>query len=99
MFKVHNKTSPEIIQKFILVKEQRNYSLRNQADFIIPQVKSVNYGLQSTRVFGPKIWESFPNDLKNKESVDSFTTVIKRWKPESCPCRLRKTYLQNEGYL
>ena len=38
-------------------------------------------------------------DLKNKESADSFKTAIKRWKPESCPCRLCKTYLQNIGYL
>ena len=40
-----------------------------QADFVIHQVKSVNYGLESIRVLGPKIYESFPNDLKNKESV------------------------------
>ena len=27
-------------------KEQRNYNLWNQADFVIPWVKSVNYGLE-----------------------------------------------------
>ena len=88
MFKVHTKTSPEIMQEVFLVKEQGNYNLRNQTDFVIPEVKSVNYGLESIRVLGPKIWESLPNDLKNRESVDSFKTAIKRWKPESCPCRL-----------
>ena len=98
MFKVHTKTSPEII-KVYLVKEQGNYNLRNQTDFVIPQVKSVNHGLESVRFLGPKIWESLPNDLKNKESADSFKTTIKRWKPESCPCHLCKTYLQNIGYL
>ena len=46
--------------------------MQNQTDFVIPQVKSVNYGLESIRFLGPKIWESLPNDLKNKESVDSF---------------------------
>ena len=50
MSKVRNKTSPEIIQKVFLVKEQGNYNLRNQSDFVIPQVKSVNYGLESMRV-------------------------------------------------
>ena len=59
----------------------------------IPQVKSVNYGLESIQVLRPKIWESFPNNLKKKESIESFKTAIKRWKPESCPCRrLWKTY-------
>ena len=83
MFKAHTKTSPEIMQKVFLVKEQGNCNLRNQTDFVIPPVKSI-------RVLGPKIWESFPNDLKNKESVDSFKTAIKRRKTESCPCRLYK---------
>ena len=99
MFKVHTKTSPEIMQEVFQVKEQGNYNLRNQTDFVIPQVKSVNHGSESIRFLGPKIWESLPNDLKNKESVDSFKTAIKRWKPESCPCRLCKTYLQNIDYL
>ena len=73
--------------------------MRNQTDFVIPQVKSVNHGLESIRFLGPKIWESLPNVLKNKESVYSFKTAIKRWKPESSSCRLCKTYLQNIGYL
>ena len=99
MFKVHTKTSPEVMQEVFQVKEKGHYNLRNQTDFVIPQVKSVNHGLESVRFLGPKLWKSLPNDLKNKESVDSFKTAIKRWKPESCPCRLCKTYLQNMGYL
>ena len=62
--------------------------MRRQTDFVITQVKSVNWGLESIRVLGPKIWENPPNELK--ESVDSFKTTIKRWKPESCPYRLYK---------
>ena len=29
--------------------------------------------------FGTKIWESLPNNLKNKEPVDSFKTATKKW--------------------
>ena len=32
-------------------------------------------------------------------SVDSFKTAIKTRKPDRCPCRICKTYLQNIGYL
>ena len=87
------------MQEVFLVKEQGKYNLGNRTDFAVSQVKSVNYGLERIRALGPKIWEKFPNDLKNKESLDSFKTAIKKWKPESCPCRLCKTYLQNIGYL
>ena len=99
MFKVHTKTSPEIMQEVFQVKEEGNYNLRNQTDFVIPQVKSVNHGLESVRFLELKTWEGLPNDLKNKELADSFKTAIQRWKPESCSCRLCKTYLQNIGYL
>ena len=67
MSKVHTKTSPKIMQEAFLVKEQGNYNLRNQTDFVIPLVKSVIYGLERIQVLGLKIWESLPNDLKNKE--------------------------------
>ena len=99
IFKVHTKTSLEIMQEVFQVKEQGNHNLQNQTDFIILQVKSVNHGLEIIRILAPKIWESLPIVLKNKESVDSFKTDIKRWKPESCSCRLCKTYLQNIGFL
>ena len=77
MFKVYTKTSPEIRQEVFQVKEQGNYNLRNQTDFVIPQVKSVNHGSASVRFLGPKIWETLTNDLKNKESAESFETAIK----------------------
>ena len=71
MFKVYTKTSPEIMQEVFQIKDQGDYFLRNQRDFVIPTVKSVNYGLESIRFLGPKIWESLPNNLKNKKSIES----------------------------
>ena len=79
------------------IREQGHYNLRNISDFIIPKVKSFDFGFESIRYFGPKIWDSLPQSLKNKESVYSFKTAIKTWKPDRCPCRIGKTYLQNMG--
>ena len=53
IFKVHTKTSSEIMQEVFLIKEQGNYNLRNQTHFLISQVKSVNYGLERIRILGP----------------------------------------------
>ena len=55
MYKIHTKTSPEIMQEIFLVKEKGNYNLRNQSDFVVPQDKDVNYGLESIRIIGPEI--------------------------------------------
>ena len=76
------------------IKDQGHYFLRHKRDFVIPTVKLVNYGLESIRFLGPKSLESLPNNLKNKESIESFK-IIKKWKPESSPCRLCNTYLQD----
>ena len=85
------------MQEVFLVKEQGNYGLGNQTGFVIPQIKSVNYGLGNKQVLGSKIWQKLPTDLKNKESVDIFKIAIKKWKPKSYFCRLCKTFLQNIG--
>ena len=98
IFKVYAETYPEIMLKVFQIKDRGHYFLRNQRDFAIPNVKAVNYGLESIRFLGSKMWESLPNNLKNKESIESFK-MAKEWKLESCPCRLYKTYLQNLGYL
>ena len=99
MFKIYQETSPEIMQDIFSIRKQGHYNLRNISDLIIPKVKSVNFGFESIRYLGPKIWDSLPQSLKNKEAVDSFKTAIKTWKPDRCPCRICKTYLQNTGYL
>ena len=87
------------MQDVFEIKDQRYYFRRNQRGFVFPTVKSINYGLESIRILGPKIWETLPDNLKNKESIESFKITIKEWKPESCPCHLCKTYQQNIGYL
>ena len=66
------KSTPEIMQDVFPLKEQGHYNLRNQTNFEIPHVKTVNYGLESIRFLGTKIWDGLPNDLKSKESVSSF---------------------------
>ena len=99
MFKVYTKSSPEIMKEVFPLKEQGHYNLRTQTDFEIPQVKTVNYGLESIRYLGPKIWEGLPNYFKRTDTLSSFKTAIKKWKPDQCPCRLCKTYLENIGYV
>ena len=82
-FLKHTKASPKTMQG--------NYNLHNQTDFVIPQLKNINYDLES--IWGYRPNKCLPNDLENKESVDSIKTAIKR-----CHCRLCKTYLQSIGY-
>ena len=40
-----------------------------------------------------------PNELKESTSLNEFKSKIKTWKPENCPCKLCKIYLQGTGDL
>ena len=38
--------------------------MRSQHDFVLPRSTTVNYGIESLRVMGPKIWNILPETLK-----------------------------------
>ena len=51
--------------------------MRNQRDFVTPQVKSLNYGLESTRVLGTKNVGNPSKWFEDKEPVDSFKQPLR----------------------
>ena len=99
MYKVHRGISPEILNDLFPLGQADQYNLRNRSQFIIPNMKTVNHGFESLRYLGPKIWETIPSPLKEIDSLKNFKNSIKKWKPQSCPCRLCKIYIQNIGYI
>ena len=52
--------APEIVTEAFLLKPQGQYNLRGWSNFTLPIVRTVNYGIESIRYLGPKIWESIP---------------------------------------
>ena len=77
MLKVYTKTSPEIMQEVFQIKDQGHYFLRKQRDFVIKTVKSVNYGLESIRFVGQKIWKSLDFQLRNGNQDHIFVVSVK----------------------
>ena len=89
--------APEIVTELFPLRSQGQYNLRSWFDFTLPIVRSVNYGIESTRYLGLKIWESIAANIKEVDTIERFKSGIKRWKLQSCPCTLCKTYLQQIG--
>ena len=93
IYKVKNGIAPEIM-KDIFELQNPSYNLRSTCNqFRRENIKTVHYGLQSVRYLGPKIWELVPNNIKYSNSLSRFKKIIKSCKPETCPCRLCKTYI------
>ena len=72
----------------------------SQPDFVIPQVKSVYKGLNSLRYIGPIIWNLIPKEIKNCDTLVSFVSKIRQWRPNACPCsRICKNFIPNVGFI
>ena len=91
--------TPEIVAEIFTLRPQDQYNLRSWSDFTLSIVRTINYGTESIRYLGSKIWESIPANIKGVDTIERFKSDIKKWKPESCPCRLCKMYLQQIGYM
>ena len=96
--KVKMKLAPEIINEVFDFIECR-YPLRNELRFKSRNIRTVRYGIETAAFVGSRIWTNMPNELKESTSLNEFKSKIKTWKPENCPCKLCKIYLQRIGYL
>ena len=72
MYKVHRGISPEILSDLFPLRQAHQYNLRNRSQFIIPNVKTVNYRFESLRYLGTKIWETIPSHLREIDSLKNF---------------------------
>ena len=99
LFKVYKEQRPEILTDVFPLNSQPVYNLRNQYCFATRPIRTVHYGENSLRYLGPKVWELIPSQIKDAETLDIFKILIKKWKPENCPCRLCKTYIHQVGFI
>ena len=54
-----------------------SYNLRSNANFAVPNVKSVFHISESISYLGPKIWDIVPLELKVLTSLNAFKEGIK----------------------
>ena len=98
LFKHKSGLLPDIAKDFFVSNEPSRIT-RSRNIFKKFKSRTVCYGDQSLRNFGPFVWEIIPNELKVIENFSEFETKIKSWKPIGCPCRLCKTYIDGVGFL
>ena len=85
--------------KELFVKRESTISLRSVPELVIPPVNFVLKGKNSSRYFGSVIWNSLPIEIRADNSILSFVTKIKQWKPIACPCTICKSYIGGFGYI
>lgn len=73
--------------------------MRNNSEFSTPIVKTVFHGTEIISYLGPIIRVILPLTSKELRSLKAFKNIIKKWKPENCPCRLCKTRIIRIGLI
>ena len=71
MYKFKNGLIPEIMAYLFTLKSRGN------GDFVIPQVKTVNRGVETIRYRGPLTWDIVPEDIRNAESLLIFKNKVR----------------------
>ena len=75
------------------------YNLRQDLSFWSFNVKNVLHGTETLSYLGPKIWNLVLFDIRDYAAKQNFRQKIKKWKPDRCPCRLRKIYTPNLRFI
>ena len=79
MFSVHSNSTPEIFQTmFSRNFETHHYRTRQANDFKV-HFSRTNILKFSIVSFGPKLWNSLPNELKTKYSLPCFKSNLKKY--------------------
>ena len=98
MYKISNGLSTPLMKDIFSIN-RNPYNLRQNSQFSRPRINTVYHGTESISNLGPKIWDLVPSNLKEISELDKFKKAIKQGKPEDCPCRLCKVFVQNVGFL
>ena len=90
---------PEVMTEVLEVKGPHDNFRSEARHFKRENVKSTQYGIQSMRHLGPKIWNIVPQNIREPILLNEFKSLIKFWKPGNCPCRLSKNYIAQLGFI
>ena len=99
MFKVKNSIGPVLLKDIFIERNYNGPALRTISDFVTPKINTVHYGEDTLAFFGSKIWNLIPSDIKYVDDLNVFKSLIRKWAPEKCPCRLCKQFVHGVGYI
>ena len=87
-----------ISENFYFAENHYNFRYQSKTKFKVDHINTETYGKLSVSYFGPKIWNSTPQEIKNVITLAAFKTKIKRWK-HICSCRTCRIYIQRVGFI
>ncbi len=92
IFKALHGSTPIYITDLFEEKD-KIYNLHSTVSLKQPKCNTVAYGLNSFRYKDAKIWNDFPNEIKNFITLAAFKNQIKKWQGPKCLCNMCTRFL------
>ena len=87
IFKSINNLSPSFM-KYFFNENIISYNLRQGQQLIIPQTKTLKYGIQGLLYRCAFLWNNLPNHIKESDTVDKFKSKLFELNSILCTCRI-----------
>ena len=78
VFKIVNNIAPSCIQNLFVLKCSQ-YSMRKDKTAIVPKANTSKYGLKSFVHYGPRTWNSLPNEMRKIVNYGEFRSLVWNW--------------------
>ena len=70
----------------ILENRPSKYPSRKENDLFVPRANQITYGQKSFRIYGVKLWNHLPPEIKNIDNFDEFKRKLKEIETPFCEC-------------
>ena len=91
IYKSINDLNPPYLKNIFQSHEtDRPIRTENKNNLEVLTTNQTNFGTNSLRFLGPKIWNSLPGHLKSSENLKCFKKMIKMWDGKECCCNFCK---------
>ena len=98
IYKLKNNLGPEILID-IFEASSNTYNTRSDKIINTRNVKSLFNGTETVSYRAQKTWDIVHEHIKISYSLTEFLSLIKKWQPNNCTCRLCKTYVEGIGFV
>ena len=78
MYKIKKGLAPSYLRDLMTVQDIK-YDMRDSEKCVMPQYNTVQYGKNSVKYYGVKLWNTLPIAIKTSPSLNTFKSGVTEW--------------------
>ena len=97
IYKVKIGLSPPIMNDILTIDQNASCNLRSDVTVTRRITRTSKSGFCTISAIAAVLWGTFPNYIKNSDSLNFFKHKIKQWTPDNCQCKICKNFTKKFG--